>query len=45
MVFIMELKVMKLFEKIFTNHKQNNYVCEFESELEQASLYEMIEID
>ena len=36
---------MKLFNKIFTNLKQNNEVCEFESELEQASLYEMIEID
>ena len=36
---------MKLFNKIFTNLKQNNEVCEFESELEQASLYKMIEFD
>lgn len=44
-MFVMEFKIMKLFEKIFTNHKQNNHIYEFESELEQASLYKMIEID
>lgn len=45
MVQTMELKVMKLLDKILTNHKQNNDFCEFENELEQASLYKMIEFD
>lgn len=36
---------MKLLEKIFTNLKQNNDLYEFEHELEQASLYKIIEMD
>jgi hypothetical protein len=45
MVLMTELKIMKVLDKIFTNYKQNNGVWEFESELEQASLYKMIKID
>jgi hypothetical protein len=45
MVVVMELKIVKLLGKIFINSKQNNDLCEFEHELEQASLYKMIEID
>ena len=36
---------MKLFKKIFTNSKPNNDLHEFEHELEQASLYKIIEMD